>query len=76
MPLDLDLLTDTSTELKTEELSQAAQVQVTKALLKCSLPSDCIILKVKWIKGISEPTLIYLAKSSSDIEDEYFIDVA
>ena len=45
--------------------------------MRCSLPSDCAILKIKWIQGISEPTLIYLAKSSSaDTPNEYFIDVA
>ena len=43
------------------------------------MPSNLTVLKVKWVQGICEPTLLYLMQDnySSDSEKaSYYIDVA
>lgn len=73
---ELSILHDSSIEPKTEVANQGATEQVSKALLKCSLLPEITILKVKWVQGLMEPTLVYLTKSGSEQSAEYFIDIA
>lgn len=47
------------------------------ALCRYCLPQGCNILKLKWINGMAEPTLIILAKiETAEEERSFFMDIA
>ena len=47
------------------------------SLIRCRLPSNINVFKIKWVHGICEPTLIYLTKSDDkNGKTQYNLDVA
>ena len=53
---------------------------VSYSLTRVSLAPSSVVLKVKWVSGMSEPTLLYLVKNSTETMegsiDNYYMDLA
>ena len=41
---------------------QSDSQTLNESLLQCNLPENFTVIKIKWVHGICEPTLLYLAK--------------
>ena len=53
---------------------------VSYSLTRVSLSPSSVVLKVKWVSGMSEPTILYLVKNSTETMegsiDNYYMDLA